>query len=85
MQTAERLFLGALALLVCDTAAGFASGLAGSLALAAAAVLSAVAKIAGLKSLDVFHNSNLRYKFKNFHRVIITFYLTVVNNTPNIL
>ena len=50
------LLLLALALLVSDTAAGLASGLAGSLALAAATVLGAIAKIAGLKSFDVFHD-----------------------------
>ena len=49
-------FLSALALLVCDTAAGLAGRLAGGLALAAAAVLSAVAQIAGLDGLDMFHN-----------------------------
>ena len=49
--------LGALALLVRDAAAGLASRLAGSLALAASAVLSAVAKISGFNSLNVFHNT----------------------------
>ena len=49
-------FLGAFALLVCDAAAGLACGLAGSLALTAAAVLCAVAQVAGLDSLDVFHS-----------------------------
>ena len=51
--------LGALALLVSNTAAGLASRLAGSLALAAAAVLSALAQVAGLDGLNVFHDSNL--------------------------
>ena len=45
-----------LALLVSNAAAGLASRLAGSLAFAATAVLSAIAKIAGLNGLDVFHN-----------------------------
>ena len=45
-----------LALLISNAAAGLASGLAGSLALAAAAVLSAVAQVTGLNSLDMFHN-----------------------------
>ena len=45
-----------LALLVSDAAAGLASRLAGSLALAASAVLCAVAKVAGFESLDMFHN-----------------------------
>ena len=48
--------LGALALLVCNTAAGLASGLARGLALAATAVLSAVAQVTSLDGLDMFHN-----------------------------
>ena len=55
------LLAGILALLVCNAAAGLASGLAGSLALAATAVLGALAKIAGVDGLDMFHNSNLHY------------------------
>ena len=51
--------LGALALLVSDTAAGLASGLAGSLALAAATVLCAFAQITSFNGLDVFHDGNL--------------------------
>ena len=50
-----------LAGLVGNAAAGLASGLARSLALAATAVLSAVAKIAGLDRLDMLHDSNLRW------------------------
>ena len=50
--------LGALALLVCNTAAGLASGLARGLALAAAAVLSAVAQVTSLDGLDMFHNDS---------------------------
>ena len=53
-------FLGALALLVCDAAAGLASGLAGSLALAATAVLCAFAKVTSFKSFDMLHDNNLR-------------------------
>ena len=49
----QLLALGALALLVCDAAAGLASGLARGLALAATALL--FAKILGLNGLDVFH------------------------------
>ena len=45
-----------LAGLVCDAAAGLASGLARGLALTAAAVLSALAQVAGLDGLDVFHS-----------------------------
>ena len=50
----EELLL-ALALLVSNTAAGLASRLARGLALTASAVLSALAKILGFNSLDVFH------------------------------
>ena len=52
-------FLGALALLICDTAAGFAGRLAGSLAFAATAILRTVTQIAGLDRLNMFHNSYL--------------------------
>jgi hypothetical protein len=55
-------FLGALALLIGNTAAGLASRLAGSLAFAAAAILRAVTQIAGLDCLDMFHGSNLHKK-----------------------
>ena len=48
-------FLLVLALLICNAAAGLASRLARGLAFAAAAVLCARAKVAGLKSLDVLH------------------------------
>ncbi len=54
----------ALAGLVSDAAAGLASGLAGSLALTAAAVLSAVAQIAGLNGNDMLHG---RYLHKIDH------------------
>ena len=52
-------FLGALALLVGNAAAGLAGGLAGGLAFAAAAVLGAVTQVTGLDGLDVFHGSHL--------------------------
>jgi hypothetical protein len=48
--------LGVLTLLVCNAAAGLASRLAGSLALAAAAVLSTVTQITSLNSLDMLHD-----------------------------
>ena len=48
--------LGALALLVSDAAAGLASRLAGSLALAAATLLCALAQVAGLNGLDMLHD-----------------------------
>ena len=56
----QELLLGVFALLVSDAAAGLASGLARSLAFAAAAVLCAVAEVASLESLDMFHYSILR-------------------------
>jgi hypothetical protein len=55
-----------LALLVSDAAAGLASGLARGLALAAAAVLGAVAQVAGFKSLDVLHDKFLRLDFNGY-------------------
>ena len=51
-----------LALLVGDAAAGLASGLAGSLALTAATVLSALAQVTGLNGLNMFHGSYLHKK-----------------------
>ena len=48
--------LCAFALLVSDTAAGLASGLARSLALTAAAFFCALTQIASLDGLDMFHN-----------------------------
>ena len=48
-------FLGTLALLVGNAAAGLAGGLAGGLAFAAATVLGAVTQVAGLDGLDVLH------------------------------
>jgi len=44
------------ALLVSDSAAGLASGLAGRLAFAATAVLCAFAKIASFDSFDMLHD-----------------------------
>ena len=46
----------ALALLIGDAAAGLASRLAGSLALAATAVLGALAKILCIKCLNTLHS-----------------------------
>ena len=51
----------ALALLVSNAAAGLASRLAGGLAFAAAAVLSAVAQVAGFNGLDMFHGFHLPF------------------------
>ena len=58
-QYVQLLAFRALALLICDAAAGLASRLAGSLAFAATAILRALTQIAGLDGLDVFHSSNL--------------------------
>ena len=66
--------LGALALLVCNTAAGLASGLARGLALAAAAVGSAFAQVTGLDGLDVFHGLYLHlflWFFQIYHTYVI--------------
>ena len=52
-------FLGVFALLVSNTAAGLASGLAGSLAFAATAVLCALAEVASLNGFDMLHDENL--------------------------
>ena len=51
----KKLLILAFALLVSDTAAGLAGRLAGGLAFAAAALLCALAKIAGLDGLDSCH------------------------------
>lgn len=49
-----------LALLICNTATGFAGGLAGSLAFTASTILCAFAQIARLNRFDMFHNRNLQ-------------------------
>ena len=49
------LLLSVFTLLICDAAAGLAGGLTGSLAFAAAALLCALAKIAGLDGLNMTH------------------------------
>ena len=51
----KNLQLLALALLIGNTAAGLAGRLAGSLALAAAALLGALAKVPSLDSVNVLH------------------------------
>ena len=55
------LLVSVLALLICNSAAGLASGLAGSLALAATAVLCAVAKILCIQGLNTLHINILRF------------------------
>ena len=64
----QLLFL-AFALLVCDTAAGLACGLAGSLAFAAAAVLCGLAKVLGSESLDVLHGCVLQNSFFTVYHI----------------
>ena len=61
MATSGQSQLLVLALLIRNAAAGLAGGLAGSLALAATAVLGAVAQILGLQSLDVLHKDTLLF------------------------
>ena len=55
-----------LALLVCNSAGSLASRLAGSLALAAAALSSSFLKSAGVQSLDVSHD------IISFHILIVS-------------
>ena len=55
----QLLSVGVLTLLVGDAAAGLACRLAGSLALTAAAVFSAVAQIASLNGNDMLHGKYL--------------------------
>jgi hypothetical protein len=55
-----KLFIVVFALLVSDTAACLASGLARCLALTATTVLCALAKVICLDCLDMFHCINLR-------------------------
>ena len=59
-------FLGTLALLVGNAAAGLAGGLAGGLALAAATILGAVTQVTGLDGFDVLHGFHLPYIIKFF-------------------
>ena len=65
----RKLLLLVLALLVSNAAAGLASRLARGLALATAAVLCALAKVASLDSLDMLHYSILQRI--SFHGSII--------------
>ena len=55
----QKLLVAVLALLVSHAAGGLASGLAGSLALAAAAGLHALGQVTSSNGLDTFHNRNL--------------------------
>lgn len=53
-------FLGIFAFLVCNTAAGLTSRLAGGLAFTAAAVFCAIAEVASFESFDMLHFFILR-------------------------
>ena len=75
--------LGAFALLVRNTAAGLAGGLARGLALAAAAVLGALAHVAGLKRLDSLHNRYLHFSFR-FDRTESTSHISVISIAQNV-
>ena len=56
-----KLLLQLLAFLVCNCAGSFGCGLAGSLALAAAALLYCILKISGIQSFDSFHWKHLSF------------------------
>ena len=73
----RKLFLGVLALLVSDTAAGLASRLARGLALAATAVLCAFAKVASFNGLNMLHNG--KPPNKEFTSYMIAHFLGKVN------
>ena len=54
--------LSTLALLVCNAAAGLASRLTGGLALATTTVFRAVAQVASLNRLDMFHGFTFHFE-----------------------
>ena len=74
-------FLGALALLVCNTTAGLAGRLAGGLAFAAATVLCAVAQVAGLNGLDMFHNFTFHINLTIFSLAQSVFHVNHIFHT----
>ena len=71
MRLFRALVLFVLALLIGNTAAGFAGGLAGGLAFAAAALPGALAKIPGVQGFNMFHGI-----FPPSHRFRSVFYHT---------
>ena len=79
----NQLFLGVLALLVSDTAAGLASRLARGLAFAATAVLCAFAKVTSFDGLDMFHNR--KPPSNKFTPYIIPHFFAKVNIKAKIL
>jgi hypothetical protein len=76
------LFLGVLALLVSDAAAGLASRLARGLALTATAVLCALAKVASFNGLNMLHNG--KPPNKEFTSYIVAYFFAKVNIKPDI-
>ena len=77
----SKLFLKALlALLVRNTAGSLASGLAGGLALAAAAVLYALLEIACFDSLDSLHGNLLLYDLYDNLTIIRRFCQSQIRN-----
>ena len=76
------LFLGVLALLVSDAAAGLASRLARGLAFAATAVLCAFAKVTSFNGLNMLHNGNPPNN--EFTTYIIAHFFAKVNIKPDI-
>ena len=73
--------LSALALLVCNAAAGLASRLARGLALTTTTVLSAVAQVASLNSLDMFHNFTFHFEIYGISLTHPTFYVNHIFHT----
>ena len=71
------LFLGVLALLVSDAAAGLASRLARGLALAATAILCAFAKVTSFNSLNMLHDG--KPPSNEFTTYIIAHFFAKVN------
>ena len=73
--------LSALALLVCNAAAGLASRLAGGLALTTTAVLSAVAQVASLDGLDMFHGFTFHFEIYAISLAQPIFYVNHIFHT----
>ena len=73
--------LSAFALLVCNAAAGLAGRLAGGLALTTTAVLSAVAQVASLDSLDMFHGFTFHFEIYAISLAQPIFYVNHIFHT----
>ena len=83
----QKLLVAVLALLVSHAAGGLASGLAGSLALAAAAGLNALGQVTSSNSLDTLHDRNLSnsQKFIAPGIVPVRFYLVIGYHAARLL